>query len=228
MKYRIGFAVGGVVLAILLFFFGKSVYFWAVPLPEGIEPQYVGTQACAECQKCGLCKTRTNVVFGTGVDDAEVMFIGEGPGENEDLQGEPFVGRGGQLLDKMLAAVDLDRKKNIYIANIVKCRPPQNRDPLPEEQDECIKWLREQFKILRPKIIVCLGRIAAAKIIKPDFKITKEHGIFFEKNGVLMMAILHPAALLRNPNNKPAAFEDFLKLQEKIKEVCDHTYTSEE
>ena len=185
-------------------------------------------EECLNCQKCGLCKTRTNVVFGTGVDDAEVMFIGEGPGENEDLQGEPFVGRGGQLLDKMLAAVDLDRKKNIYIANIVKCRPPQNRDPLPEEQDECIKWLREQFKILRPKIIVCLGRIAAAKIIKPDFKITKEHGIFFEKNGVLMMAILHPAALLRNPNNKPAAFEDFLKLQEKIKEVCDHTYTSEE
>ena len=185
-------------------------------------------EECLNCQKCGLCKTRTNVVFGTGVDDAEVMFIGEGPGENEGLQGEPFVGRGGQLLDKMLAAVDLDRKKNIYIANIVKCRPPQNRDPLPEEQDECIKWLREQFKILRPKIIVCLGRIAAAKIIKPDFKITKEHGIFFEKNGVLMMAILHPAALLRNPNNKPAAFEDFLKLQEKIKEVCDHTYTSEE
>ena len=185
-------------------------------------------EECLNCQKCGLCKTRTNVVFGTGVDDAEVMFIGEGPGENEDLQGEPFVGRGGQLLDKMLAAVDLDRKKNIYIANIVKCRPPQNRDPFPEEQDECIKWLREQFKILRPKIIVCLGRIAAAKIIKPDFKITKEHGIFFEKNGVLMMAILHPAALLRNPNNKPAAFEDFLKLQEKIKEVCDHTYTSEE
>ena len=185
-------------------------------------------EECLQCQKCGLCKTRTNVVFGTGVDNAEVMFIGEGPGENEDLQGEPFVGRGGQLLDKMLAAVDLDRKKNIYIANIVKCRPPQNRDPLPEEQDQCIQWLREQFKVLRPKIIVCLGRIAAAKIIKPDFKIMKEHGVFFEKNGVLMMAILHPAALLRNPNNKPAAFEDFLKLQEKIKEVCDHTYTNEE
>ena len=185
-------------------------------------------EECLKCQKCGLCKTRTNVVFGTGVDNAEVMFIGEGPGENEDLQGEPFVGRGGQLLDKMLAAVDLDRKKNIYIANIVKCRPPQNRDPLPEEQDQCIQWLREQFKVLRPKIIVCLGRIAAAKIIKPDFKIMKEHGVFFEKNGVLMMAILHPAALLRNPNNKPAAFEDFLKLQEKIREVCDHTYTNEE
>ncbi len=181
-------------------------------------------EECLACRSCGLCETRNNVVFGVGVDNAEVMLIGEGPGENEDLRGEPFVGRGGQLLDKMLAAVDLDRHKNIYIANIVKCRPPKNRDPLPEEQQQCIRWLRSQFKILKPKIIVCLGRIAAAKIIKPDIKIMKEHGQFFEKNGVLMMPILHPAALLRNPNNKPAAFEDFLKLQEKIKEICDHTY----
>ena len=181
--------------------------------------------ACENCRKCGLCETRHNVVVGVGNPKAQVMFIGEGPGENEDLQGEPFVGRGGQLLDKMLAAVDLDRHKNIYIANIVKCRPPKNRDPLPDEQEQCIKWLRRQFAVLRPKIIVCLGRIAAAKIIKPDIKITKEHGMFFEKNGILMMPVLHPAALLRNPNNKPAAFEDFLKLQEKIKEVCDHTYT---
>lgn len=179
---------------------------------------------CKQCQKCGLCETRTNVVFGVGTPDAEVMFIGEGPGKNEDEQGEPFVGRGGKLLDKMLEAIDLDRKKNIYIANIVKCRPPKNRDPLPEEQTACVDWLRNQFALIRPKIIVCLGRIAAAKIIKPDIKITKEHGIFFEKGNVLMMATLHPAALLRNPNNKPAAFEDYLKLQEKIKEICDHTY----
>ena len=179
---------------------------------------------CNQCQKCGLCETRTNVVFGVGTPDAEVMFIGEGPGQNEDEQGEPFVGRGGKLLDKMLEAIDLDRKKNIYIANIVKCRPPKNRDPLPEEQTACVDWLRNQFALIRPKIIVCLGRIAAAKIIKPDIKITKEHGIFFEKGNVLMMATLHPAALLRNPNNKPAAFEDYLKLQEKIKEICDHTY----
>ncbi len=179
---------------------------------------------CKQCQKCGLCETRINVVFGVGVSNAEVMFIGEGPGQNEDEQGEPFVGRGGKLLDKMLEAIDLDRKKNIYIANIVKCRPPKNRDPLPEEQAACVDWLRNQFALIRPKIIVCLGRIAAAKIIKPDIKITKEHGIFFEKNNVLMMATLHPAALLRNPNNKPAAFEDYLKLQEKIKEICDHTY----
>ena len=175
---------------------------------------------CKACEKCQLCKTRHNVVFGVGNKNAEVLFIGEGPGENEDLQGEPFVGRGGQLLDKMLNAVDLDRRKNIYIANIVKCRPPQNRDPLQEEQDACIGWLRNQVALIRPKIIVCLGRIAAMKIIRPDIKITKEHGIFFERNGVLLMATLHPAALLRNPANKPEAFNDFLKLREKIKEVC--------
>jgi DNA polymerase len=175
--------------------------------------------ACLGCRKCDLCTGRTNVVFGVGNKDAKVLFIGEGPGENEDLQGEPFVGRSGQLLDKMLTAVDLDRHTNIYIANIVKCRPPQNRDPLQEEQDLCIEWLRNQVALIRPKIIVCLGRIAAMKLIKPDMKITKEHGIFFEKNGVLMMATLHPAALLRNPNNKPDAFDDFIKLRDKMNEL---------
>lgn len=180
--------------------------------------------ACMGCEKCELCKTRTNLVFGVGNENAEVMFIGEGPGENEDLQGEPFVGRGGKLLDKMLDAVDLDRHKNIYIANMVKCRPPHNRDPKPEEQDMCINWLRNQVKLMRPKIIVCLGRISGMRVIKPDLKITREHGIFFEKNGVLMMAMLHPAAVLRDPRKKPEAFDDFLKLREKIKEVCTHTY----
>ena len=175
--------------------------------------------ACKACEKCELCQTRTHVVFGMGNPQSDILFIGEGPGENEDLEGLPFVGRSGQLLDKMLAAIDLDRNKNIYIANIVKCRPPKNRDPLPEEQEACIDWLRNQVMIMRPKIIVCLGRIAAMKLIKPDMKITKEHGIFFEKNGVLMMATLHPAALLRNPSNKPASFEDFLKLRAKIDEL---------
>lgn len=175
--------------------------------------------ACKACEKCELCQTRTHVVFGMGNPQSDILFIGEGPGENEDLEGLPFVGRSGQLLDKMLAAIDLDRNKNIYIANIVKCRPPKNRDPLPEEQEACMDWLKNQVMIMRPKIIVCLGRIAAMKLIKPDMKITKEHGIFFEKNGVLMMATLHPAALLRNPSNKPAAFEDFLKLRAKIDEL---------
>lgn len=180
-------------------------------------------EQCLKCEKCELCRTRTNVVFGVGVPDAEVMFIGEGPGENEDLQGEPFVGRGGQLLDKYLDAIGLDRKKNIYIGNMVKCRPPKNRDPKPEEQEACIVWLRSQVKLLRPKIIVCLGRIAAQRLINPNFRVTRQHGQFFDKNGTLMMGTFHPAALLRNPGQKPDAFEDFLALREKIREVCDHT-----
>lgn len=175
--------------------------------------------ACLGCEKCELCRTRTNVVVGVGNPEAEVMFIGEGPGENEDLQGEPFVGRGGKLLDKMLTAVDLDRKKNIYIANIVKCRPPKNRDPEPEEQEACIKWLREQFKIIRPKIVVCLGRIAAQRLISPDFRVTRQHGEFFEKGGTLFMGTYHPSALLRYPENKEAAFADFLALRDKIEEL---------
>lgn len=180
-------------------------------------------EQCLKCEKCELCRTRTNVVFGVGVPDAEVMFIGEGPGENEDLQGEPFVGRGGQLLDKYLDAIGLDRKKNIYIGNMVKCRPPKNRDPKPEEQEACIGWLRSQVKLLRPKIIVCLGRIAAQRLIDPNFRVTRQHGQFFDKNGTLMMGTFHPAALLRNPGQKPDAFEDFLALRDKIREVCAHT-----
>lgn len=179
---------------------------------------------CMGCDKCELSRTRTKLVFGVGNENAKVLFIGEGPGANEDLQGEPFVGRGGQLLDKFLAAVDLDRKKNIYIANMVKCRPPQNRDPLPAEQDMCIGWLREQTRLLKPKIIVCLGRISATRLISPDFKVTKQHGQFIEKNGTLMMGTFHPAALLRNPNQKPAALEDFVALRDKIMEVCPETY----
>lgn len=171
------------------------------------------------CRKCGLCETRTNVVFGVGNPDAELLFIGEAPGENEDIQGEPFVGRGGQLLDLYLNGIGLDRKENIYIANILKCRPPQNRDPLPDETEACLPFLRELVKIIRPKIIVCVGRIAAQRLISPDFKVTKEHGIFYEKGGSLMMGTFHPAALLRDPRKKGDCFEDFLKLQDKIKEL---------
>lgn len=177
------------------------------------------TKLCSQCTKCSLSQTRHNVVFGTGNPKSEIMFVGEGPGENEDLQGEPFVGRGGQYLDKLLAAVDMSRHTNIYIANIVKCRPPQNRDPLPEEAAACIGYLRNQVAIIRPKIIVCLGRIAACQIIDKDFKVTKQHGQWFQKNGVYMMGTFHPAALLRNPKNKPDCFEDFMTLKEKIDEI---------
>lgn len=179
---------------------------------------------CLACTRCELCATRTNVVFGQGVLDAEVLFVGEGPGQSEDEQGLPFVGRSGQLLDKYLFAIDLDRSKNCYIANIVKCRPPENRDPLGVEQDACIGYLRRQVALLRPKIIVCLGRIAAMRIIKPDFKITREHGEWFEKNGFQMMAVYHPAALLRDPRRRPESFEDFKGLQQKINELCEHTH----
>ena len=179
---------------------------------------------CLHCQKCKLAETRTNVVFGVGDPNANVMFIGEGPGENEDLQGEPFVGRGGQLLDKFLAAVDLDRKKNIYIGNMVKCRPPKNRDPEPGEVAECIGYLNKQIELIQPKIIVCLGRIASCYMINPTFKVTKEHAQWTQKNGIWMMGTFHPAALLRNPNNKPLCFEDMLSLRDKILEVCPETY----
>ena len=132
--------------------------------------------------------------------------------------------RSGQLLDHYLEAIDLDRSKNIYIANIVKCRPPENRDPAPEESAACLPWLRMQFRLLRPKIVVCLGRIAAQQMIGKDFSVTRDHGKFFDKQGTLFMATLHPAALLRNPKSKISAFEDFVALREKIEQVCDHTY----
>lgn len=177
---------------------------------------------CMSCRSCSLCETRTNVVFGVGNREAEVLLIGEGPGEQEDLRGEPFVGRAGQLLDDMLAIINLDRTK-VYIANIVKCRPPGNRDPLFTEQDACIGWLRNQTALIRPKIIVCLGRIAAMQIIKPDFKITKEHGVWFERNQCRMMALYHPAALLRDPRRRPETFEDLKRLQQTIREICQRT-----
>ena len=179
---------------------------------------------CLNCQKCALADTRTHVVFGVGKTDAEVLFIGEGPGENEDLTGEPFVGRGGQLLDDMLSLIGLDRKKNIYIANIVKCRPPRNRDPLNTEQEACIGWLHRQIELLDPKLIVCLGRISAMQFIKPDFKITREHGQWFNVDGRQVMALFHPAALLRDPRRRPETFEDLKGLERKIKEVCSRTY----
>lgn len=179
---------------------------------------------CEKCTKCDLHTTRTQVVFGVGNPDAEVLFVGEGPGKNEDLQGEPFVGRSGKLLDVFLETIELNRKDNIFIANIVKCRPPENRDPSVIERETCIPWLREQFKIIRPKIIVCLGRIAAQVMIRPDFAVTKEHGDWIEKNGVWFMGTFHPAALLRNPKQKPVAFEDFKSLRDKISEVCPTVY----
>ena len=177
---------------------------------------------CLQCRACALADTRKNVVFGMGNTEAEVLFIGEGPGANEDEQGLPFVGAAGKLLDDMLEMIGLARE-SVYITNIVKCRPPRNRDPLNTERDACIGYLRRQVALMRPKIIVCLGRIAAMELIKPDFKITQEHGQFMEKSGVLMTALYHPAALLRDGTKKPETFVDLKALQAKIREVCQHT-----
>lgn len=177
---------------------------------------------CESCRACALCESRTHVVFGMGDPHAEVLFVGEAPGANEDEQGKPFVGRAGQLLDDMLTMIGLHRSR-IYITNSIKCRPPQNRDPLNTEKDACAGYLRRQLEMMQPKIIVCLGRISAAEMIKPDFKITREHGQFFEKDGRLMTAIYHPAALLRDPSKKPETFVDLKRLQAKIRETCPNT-----
>ena len=179
-------------------------------------------ETCLKCQACQLRQTCTQVVFGVGDPNAEVLFIGEAPGANEDIQGEPFVGRGGKLLDDMLKMIGLDRSR-VYITNSVKCRPPENRDPLNTEKDACRGFLQRQRAMMKPKIIVCLGRVSAMEIIREDFKISQEHGKFFEKDGCLMMALYHPAALLRDPRKKPETFEDLKRLQAKIREICTHT-----
>ncbi len=175
-------------------------------------------QQCESCYRCPLRNTRNSLVFGVGNQNADVMFIGEGPGEQEDLKGEPFVGPAGKLLDDMMAIIDLNRH-NSYIANIVKCRPPHNRDPLEGEQDACIDYLRAQVVLVKPKIIVCLGRIAAKRIIHPDYRITREHGTWICRNGIWITAIYHPSALLRDVNKRPETFEDLIEIQKKMREV---------
>ena len=157
-------------------------------------------------------------MFGVGARDTQIMFIGEGPGEQEDLQGIPFVGPAGKLLDDMLSIIDLNRQ-NCYIANIVKCRPPRNRDPQEDEQLACIGYLRNQVALIQPKIIVCLGRIAAKRIIDPDYRITREHGSWIFRNGIWMTAIYHPSALLRDVTKRPETFEDLLSIRDKLVEL---------
>ena len=177
----------------------------------------------SQCQMCGLCQNIHHKVPGQGDRHSPLMLIGEGPGQVEDEEGLAFVGPAGQLLTKMLAAISLPRDR-VYICNVVKCRPPQNRDPLPEEQEACSAWLDSQIALMHPKIIICVGRISAQRYISKDFRVTKEHGLFYDRGGILYMGTFHPAALLRNPNQKPAAFEDFIALRDKINEICDHTY----
>lgn len=176
-------------------------------------------QQCLQCENCGLAETRTNVVFGVGNPESPLVFVGEGPGEQEDLQGEPFVGPAGQLLDIMLEIIGLDRSK-AYICNIVKCRPPKNRDPYPEEREACKLWLDRQLEILSPRIIVCLGRIAAISLIDPEFRITRQHGQWFSRNGIEYTAIYHPAALLRDAGKRPETFVDLKEIRRKLDAIA--------
>lgn len=178
---------------------------------------------CLKCRRCGLAERRHNVVIGDGNEHARIMFVGEGPGEQEDLQGIPFVGPAGKLLDDMLEMIDLDRTK-VYIANIVKCRPPRNRDPIFTEQDQCMGYLERQIALVNPEIIVCLGRIAAMNLIRDNFRITREHGMWYQVRGRSCMAIYHPSALLRDLSKRPETFEDLRGLRQQIKAICPEVY----
>ncbi len=175
-------------------------------------------EECQDCQRCELGRTRTKLVFGTGSENAKLMFVGEGPGEQEDLQGIPFVGRAGKLLDDMLGMFELSRD-DVYIANIVKCRPPKNRDPLPQERDACYPWLEKQIRAVDPRLLVCLGRIAAMRFIDPQYKITREHGQWILRDGREITAIYHPAALLRDPRRRPEAFDDMKEIARKLRSL---------
>ena len=170
------------------------------------------------CRKCRLCETRTNVVPGEGDAHARLMFIGEGPGRDEDLQGRPFVGRSGELLTRMIRAIDLDRSE-VYICNIVKCRPPQNRNPEPDEATACLNYLRAQVALVRPQIIVLLGKVACRYTLNQEISVMRDHGKWFERKGTWFMPTYHPSALLRDPSKKREAWEDFQKIRDKLSEL---------
>ncbi len=183
-------------------------------------------QEVNQCTQCVLSKTRTNVVFGEGFRHAKIMCIGEGPGYYEDQQGRPFVGKSGQLLDKILDVCGFNRKEHVFIGNIVKCRPPNNRDPLPEERETCIPFLYKQIELIDPKIIILLGATALKGLIDPNAKITKVRGEWMEWNGRLIMPTFHPSALLRNEKLKRPAWEDFKKVVSKYRELVNENHYS--
>ncbi len=169
------------------------------------------------CRNCPLCESRTKTVFGRG-SGRDILFVGEAPGENEDLEGAPFVGAAGKLLDLYLDFAGIE-ETDCYIANILKCRPPKNRNPLPEEEEACLPFLREQLRLISPKILVCLGRVAACRIISPDFRITKQRGIWYDLGGMRVMATFHPSALLRDPEKKELALRDFKEIRNEWKKL---------
>ena len=170
------------------------------------------------CEKCRLCQTRTNVVPGEGNPDAALMFIGEGPGRDEDLQGRPFVGRSGELLTRMIRGIGLEREQ-VYICNVVKCRPPQNRTPEPDEAAACLNYLRAQVGLVRPRVVVLLGKTACRYTLQQEISVTREHGTWFERKGVWFMPTYHPSALLRDPAKKRDSWDDFQKIRDKLREI---------
>lgn len=179
-----------------------------------------------ECTKCALSKSRENPVFGQGPTDAGIFIIGEGPGAEEDKQGKPFVGKSGQLLDKILAACNFNREEHVFIGNIVKCRPPENRVPAPEEKNMCMPYLMKQIEMIDPKIIILLGSTALKSLVDPDGKITKVRGTWIDWNGRNVMPTFHPSALLRNPSLKKDAWEDFKEVFFKYRELVDSDHKS--
>jgi len=179
-----------------------------------------------DCTRCELHLKRTQAVFGTGNPFAELMLIGEGPGEEEDKQGEPFVGKSGQLLDKILAAAGFSREENVYIANIVKCRPPGNREPQPEERAACLPFLLRQIELIQPGMIVLLGSTALKALIDPEGRITQVRGKWTTWNDILVMPTYHPSALLRNPELKKDVWEDFKNVVGKYRELIDPNHHS--
>ena len=172
------------------------------------------------CQRCRLCEHRTNVVPGEGNPNARLMFIGEGPGQEEDRQGRPFVGRSGELLTRMIHAIGIERSE-VYICNVVKCRPPQNRNPEPDEAEACLNYLRAQVALVRPKVIVLLGKVACRYTLGEEIFITRDHGRWFERKGTWFIPTFHPSALLRDPTKKRDAWDDFQKIHEKLKEISE-------
>ena len=175
-------------------------------------------QFVEQCTRCPLCRTRNRSVMGKGDLHSEILFIAEAPGRNEDDAGIPFVGKSGELFDRMLDKIGMCREE-IYLTNIVKCHPPGNRDPKPEEKELCMHYLKYETLLLRPKIIVCLGRVAAQRIIRPDYRITREHGIFIARKNVWMTAFYHPSAVLRDETKLPEMEADFRRLKEKQMEI---------
>ena len=186
-----------------------------VALTAGVPSDWDGLQAAvASCRKCRLCETRTNTVFGVGPRQAPLMVVGEGPGADEDAQGEPFVGRAGRLLDEMLRAIGRSRQTNTFIANVVKCRPPGNREPAEDEAEACRAYLEQQLRMVRPKLIVAVGRVAAQRLLVTDTPIGKMRGQNYSwgPEATPLMVTYHPAYLLRNPGDKAKSWEDLKRV----------------